>query len=172
MGLHGILWDFLGLYKTEWMNEWKVRFSRTLVRNRTFWSKLVRKRFDFALKSSNLKVWDSINWSLVQCCFQTVVQLSESMHIPPSKLILTGLNTNYMAPSRGAQLCLNLVLGQYQAMVWFLSIFVTFRSNFGLISMKIMVWFRSDFGQQWSYFICGNTALLSWICFLSPVYSL
>ena len=38
-----------------------------------------------------------------------VVQLSvssECVHMPSSKLILTGMNTNYLAPSRGAQLCL------------------------------------------------------------------
>ena len=84
--------------------------------------------------------------------------ISESVHISSSKLILAGINTNYMAQSRGAQLCLSLDLKPHLAMVWFLSLFVTLGSYFGLISKKIMVRFRSDFGQWWSYFIFGNTA--------------
>ena len=61
------------------------------------------------LKLRALFFWVNINLSIVQYCFQTVVQLSvisESVHIPSSKLILTEMNTNYLAPSRGAQLCL------------------------------------------------------------------
>ena len=118
----------------------KVRFSRTLVRNRTFWSKLVRERSDFALKSPILKAWVNINLSIVQYCFQTVVQLSvisESVHIPSSKLILTGMNTNYLAPSRGAQLCLK-------------SCFKAISSH-GLISINfchIWVRFWSDFNKN------------------------
>ena len=74
------------------------------------------------------------------------------------KLILAGINTSCMTPSIGVQqFCLNLVFGPHQAMVWFLAIFVTFWSDFGLISRKIMVWFRSDLGQWWSYFIFGIT---------------
>ena len=104
-------WTFLSPDSTGFVTQCshKVRFSRTLVRNRTFWSKLVRERSDFALKSPILKAWVNINLSIVQYCFQTVVQLSvisESVHIPSSKLILTGMNTNYLAQSRGAQLCL------------------------------------------------------------------
>ena len=41
--------------------------------------------------------------------------ISESVHISSSKLILAGINTNYLAQLRGAQLCLNLPLGLYQA---------------------------------------------------------
>ena len=55
---------------------------------------------------------------IVQYYFQTVVQLSvisESVHVPSSKLILAGINTSYMAQSKGAQFYV--VLGQYQALV-------------------------------------------------------
>ena len=55
---------------------------------------------------------------IVQYCFHTVVQLSvisESVHVPSSKLILAGINTSYMAQSKGAQFYV--VLGQYQALV-------------------------------------------------------
>ena len=142
----------------------KVRFSRTLVRNRTFWSKLVRERSDFALKSPILKAWVNINLSIVQYCFQTVVQLSaisESVHIPSSKLIFTGMNTNYLAPSRGARLCLK---SCFKAIIKPWSDFYQFLSHLG----PILVWF------QWKYWsdlgpILASNGPLSYVVSLLKV---